>query len=647
MRTIRRFGLFLRATSPVLLGFRSTDLLRVPEDKQSSPHCLVRADIREKASVQKILYIAFAFCLVTRIASPAQTFSTLADFDYTDGASPRSSLAQGTDGNLYGTTIVGGANGLGTVFKITPTGTITTIYSFCSQTQPYCGDGYLPYGGLVQGRDGNFYGTTSEGGVNGLQYGTVFKVTPSGALTTLYSFCPQSGCPDGENPNAGVVQGSDGDFYGTTVSGGAYGSNAGTVFRMTPSGTLVWVYSFCANLPCADGRSPYAALVQASDGNFYGTTSAGGSNQLCDNGCGTIFKITPSGTLTTVHNFCTLTSCADGYLPYAGLVQAADGNLYGAASNSGEGGAGTVFKITLSGNLTVVYTFCSLTGCSDGETPYAGPVQGIDGNFYGTTESGGNGGLGTVFKLTPSGTLTRLHSFDGNDGELPFAGLVQASDGNLYGTTSFGGSQGDGGVCPSGCGTVFKVTGLPRSTTSVTSAPNPSMSGQLVTITATVGPAGPPMPTGTVSFTSNGTAIPGCTSVLLGSSLTAVCMTSTLAVGTDAIVATYSGDGNYSGSSGMLSQIVNPLPVAVQFVPVTPCRVYDSRPSHGGTGAIQGGTSQDFNLPQLSQAGPCASTGLDLSLATVYSLNITVIPHGSLGYLTLWPTGKVNPRCPR
>ena len=152
------------------------------------------------------------------------------------------------------------------------------------------------------------------------------------------------------------------------------------------------------------------------------------------------------------------------------------------------------------------------------------------------------------------------------------------------------------------------------------------------------------MPSGTVSaLTSNGTAIPGCTSVLLGSSLTAVCMTSTLAVGTDAIVATYSGDSNYSGSSGMLSQIVNPLPVAVQFVPVTPCRVYDSRPSHGGTGPIQGGTSQDFNLPQLALSGPCASTGLDLSSAAVYSLNITVIPQGTLGYLTLWPTGEGRP----
>ncbi len=604
-----------------------------------------------RGSFSRLVTIIVVFCAATAISLPAQTLTTLHNFaGYpNDGASPYARLVQATDGSFYGTTYAGGASGncqggCGTVFRITPGGTLTTLHSFDWY------DGASPSAALVQGTDGNFYGTTYGGGVNHY-YGTVFKITPSGTFTSLYSFCTQANCADGAMPYAGLVRATDGNFYGTTLEGGSnngcsLGSGScGTLFKITPGGTLTTLYSFCAQPGCADGGNPYAGLVQASDGNFYGTTFGRGAN-----GYGTVFKSTPSGALTSLYSFCAQANCADGQYPYAGLVQGTDGNFYGTTPEGGGGAyhlGGTVFKVTPSGTLTTLYNFCSLPGCADGDSAHAALVQATDGNFYGTTGGGGaycipNSGCGTVFKITPSGSLTTLHSFDGSDGKGTSAGLVQATDGNLYGTTAYGANP----ACTAGlggCGTVFRLTGPPPSTTSVTSSPNPSMSGQLVTITATVGPAGPPMPTGTVSFTSNGTAIPGCTSVLLGSSLTAVCTTSTLAVGTDAIVATYSGDSTYGGSSGMLSQIVNPLPVAVQFVPVTPCRVYDSRPSHGGTGPIQGGTSQAFNLPQLSQSGPCASTGLDLSSAAVYSLNITVIPHGSLGFLTLWPTGEGQP----
>jgi uncharacterized protein (TIGR03437 family) len=229
---------------------------------------------------------------------------------------------------------------------MTPGGTLTTLYAFCSQAN--CSDGQEPGAGLIQASDGNFYGTTSLGGIfpndalsgapNG--YGTVFKITPGGALTTLYRFCSMGGsCADGEDPSGALIQASDGNFYGITLGGGAnarpYG---GTVFKITPGGTLTTLYSFCALANCADGNSPYAGLIQASDGNFYGTTSGGGAH-----GYGTVFRITPGGTLTTVDSF----DGADGASPLAGLIQASDGNLYGTTYEGGAYGSGTVFKLTL------------------------------------------------------------------------------------------------------------------------------------------------------------------------------------------------------------------------------------------------------------------------------------------------------------
>ena len=391
--------------------------------------------------------------------------------------------------------------------------TLTTLYAFSISS-----DGAYPYAGLVQGTDGNFYGTTSAGGAyylcNQSPYicGMVFKITPAGTLTNLYDFCFWGACGDGATPFAGLVQATDGNFYGTTEQGGSgcYPWGCGTVFKITPAGTLTTLHRF----DVTDGAFPYAGLVQATDGNFYGTTFQGGgaSGNCGDFGCGTVFKITAGGTLTTLHSFCTQTNCPDGAEPYAGLVQATEGNFYGTTQYGGTSGncggynCGTVFKITAGGTLTTLHSFEG----TDGAVPLATLVQATDGNFYGTTLYGGTSGncgadrCGTIFKITPAGTLTMLHSFDDTDGSAPYGALIQATDGNFYGTTEGGNSGGHYDVF----GTVFSLTGpgpqLIPTTTVLMTAPNPSNLGQAVTMTATVTAQDGSIPTGTVVFESNG-----------------------------------------------------------------------------------------------------------------------------------------------
>jgi len=379
----------------------------------------------------------FAGFLSLALSLSAQTLTTLHSFDSTDGSRPAAGLVQATNGGLYGTTEYGGANTYGTVFKITRSGALTTLHNFDDT------DGAASVAPLVQATNGNLYGTTSGGGV--MFAGTVFKITPSGTLATLYSFAPE---PDGNEPFAGLVQATDGNLYGTTAYGGP--ENDGTVFKITPSGTLTTIYNFCSQSNCTDGNESFAPLVQAIDGNLYGTTINGGTV-----GGGTIFKITPSGTLTTVYNFCSQVSCADGASPYAGLVQAANGDFYGTTDVDGANGEGTVFKITSGGTLTTLHSFDG----TDGFIVQAGLVQATDGNFYGTTEQGGADSGGTIFKITPSGTLTTVYNFCSQtsctDGSHPYAQLVQATDGNLYGTTYYGGTS---VACTAGCGTVFGLS---------------------------------------------------------------------------------------------------------------------------------------------------------------------------------------------
>jgi uncharacterized repeat protein (TIGR03803 family) len=423
---------------------------------------------------------------ITQLASfaGADSVTTLFSFNGTDGAGPQGPLAQGLDGNFYGTTAFGGAeHGGGNFFKITPAGDETVLYDFCSQ--PSCTDGVEPFGNLVLAANGNFSGMTRTGGlpdcVAGQGCGTLFEITPTGKLTTVHSFCSQTNCADGGFPTW-LVQGTDGSFYGTTSFGGD-GAECiggpkdekfcGTVFKLTPTGKLTTLHSFCSETNCTDGAQP-SSLLQAANGNFYGTTLAGGTNAVspCNGGlqpgCGTIFEITPGGKLTTLYNFCSQANCADGLSPNS-LMQGSDGKFYGTTTEGGncdsESCGGTAFVITPAGKLTTLHGFCAETNCFDGASP-VGLLQATDGNFYGTTTGGGGaGGGGTVFEITRAGNvIAPLYSFCSYEscesGYYPNL-LVQATNGSFYGTTAGGGAITCGGKYP--CGTVFSLSlGLGR-----------------------------------------------------------------------------------------------------------------------------------------------------------------------------------------
>jgi uncharacterized repeat protein (TIGR03803 family) len=228
----------------------------------------------------------------TTLGSSAQTFATLATFNRANGLAPVS-VVQGFDGNFYGTTTGGGPYRSGTVFKITSSGALTTLYSFCALAT--CADGSFPESGLVLATDGNLYGTTSDGGFDNA--GTFFRVTRAGKLTTLYSFCGKIYCTDGLHPFGPLIQATDGNFYGTTEFGGTY--DYGTVFKMSAHGAPTILYNFCHTTKCPDGAVPNGQLIQSADGNIFGTTTSGGGPQFG----GTVFRMTPAGKLTTLTAF--------------------------------------------------------------------------------------------------------------------------------------------------------------------------------------------------------------------------------------------------------------------------------------------------------------------------------------------------------
>ncbi|HVI07807.1 MAG TPA: choice-of-anchor tandem repeat GloVer-containing protein [Candidatus Binatia bacterium] len=392
---------------------------------------------------------AFVFCFATLVPASSQiTYTTLATLDPTTGLQPFGPLVQALDGNLYGTTLVGGINCspftiCGTIFKITSAGTLTNFYNFCSL--PNCTDGGGPQSGLLQALDGNLYGTTTYGGIGGenSSHGTLFKIDPAGSLSTLYMFCALPNCVDGEEPRGNLIQALDGNFYGTTFAGGAF-AGAGNIFRLTTaSGNLRQLYNFCSQPGCADGSNPTAALLQAPDRNFYGTTEYGGTY-----GYGTIFKLVPGGALTTLYSFCPQqqTDCPDGQYPSTGaLALSSDGGFYGTTQAGGAYGQGTAFRISRDGALITLHSFCRglLPFCPDGAEPLSGVIQATDGNFYGIAHEGGSpSGGGLIFKMTPQGSVSVVYDFcsrtNCTDGLYPQAGLVQATDGSLYGTTISG-----------------------------------------------------------------------------------------------------------------------------------------------------------------------------------------------------------------
>jgi len=389
--------------------------------------------------IHRLLSTCFALTFLFANAAHAQTETSLYNFmNTTDGAASQAPLILASDGNFYGTTSDGGTGGddgmsnEGTVFRITPAGVFTTIYRFCSVGS--CTDGVEPVAGLIEAADGNLYGTTFGGGAYG--GGVIFKISAAtGAFSVFYNFCKLASCADGAYLDDAIIQGSDGNFYGTTVTGGT--KNLGVVFKLTPAGVLKVLYNFCSLANCTDGDEPTSGLVQGSDGNFYGATALFSSN-----GNGTVFQITPAGVLTTLHNFCSSANCTDGQDGSSNLVQAGDGNFYGITSSGGSTGYGVAFRISSAAQYSVIHNFCADPDCLDGRNA-GGLLLATDGNFYGTTLLGGAGGgeagSGIAFQLSTSGAFASIYSFCSAagcaDGAEPADSLIQGSDGNFYGTT--------------------------------------------------------------------------------------------------------------------------------------------------------------------------------------------------------------------
>ena len=352
---------------------------------------------------------AVAFATVAQ----AQTFTDLFDFDGTGHgccSTYPGVLAQGRDGNLYGTAISGGANGRGAIYKITQSGTITDLHDFNIT------DGSGPQGGLSLGLDGNLYGSTNGGGTG--SGGTVFKITPAGVHSVIYNFVSSA---TGGFPRNSPVQGPDGKLYGTTAIGGA------VIYKLTTAGAFTKLATL--GLEC-DGP-----LTVGTDGKFYGITNIGGTSNR-----GSVFSVTTTGVLKTVYSFDDPT----GALPYGPIMQSADGNFYGTASVGGTLAAGVVYKLTPAGVYSVLHNFDNSTR-ANGITPTTGLVQGSDGYLYGVTSGGGASLSGTIFKIKTDSTLfSVIHSFDGAHGSTPYSQPLLHTNGKIYGLTYQGGAHNDG-----------------------------------------------------------------------------------------------------------------------------------------------------------------------------------------------------------
>ncbi len=386
--------------------------------------------MEHRRTVLSMIAVALLFAVV---AASAQTYTKLNTYPIGAGAysgvgAPQV-MSQGQDGDLYSTIQNDGTHNVGTVYKMTTAGALTTVYNFCSLTS--CTDGGYPNGGVTLGFDGNFYGTTQGGGTHAA--GTVFKVTPTGTLTTLWNFANGTddsvpiyttlqgqdgnmygvsvgqyntqygaffkispsgvfkalrdlGYTNGADPNL-PTQGTDGNFYGTTQFGGDPTCKCGVVYKLTAAGAITVLHAF-KGYP-TDGNRPIGVLVQGTDGNFYGTTYRGGAN----NG-GSVFKITPAGVSTLLYSFNFSSGYLDAQLPVAGLTLGADGNFYGVGTAGGSKNAGAIFKITPAGSESILYNFCSVS-CSDGFGPATPLVLHTNGKFYGNTN--GNSLGGSVF----------------------------------------------------------------------------------------------------------------------------------------------------------------------------------------------------------------------------------------------------------
>jgi uncharacterized repeat protein (TIGR03803 family) len=377
------------------------------------------------ASRFQVLAVLIIIVTLSATAVHAQTYTDLYNLGSNSGdpANPAwiGLFAQGRDGNLYSTTTDGGLNLEGAVFRLSPSGTMTRLWSFDGTNA--LNSGAYPDSGLTLGTDGNFYGTTFAGGSAGA--GTVFKITASGKITTLHSF---NGCSEGSNVYTPLVQGFDGNFYGTASDGGC--EVFGTVYKITPSGTLTVIYTF----PGTSGLAYPQAITLGTDGNFYGTTLG------ATGGYGAVFKVTPQGKLTVLHTFTDF-----GQTPKGMIIQANDGNFYGTTEKGGVNGFGAVYRMTPAGGFTILHSFSETDAM--GLFPVAGLVQATDGKFYGV--SGSNTSSGVVFQITSTGTFTVLFNLTNTaglyPGQNPQVAMYQNTNGTLYGDT-YGGGSGGGGV---------------------------------------------------------------------------------------------------------------------------------------------------------------------------------------------------------
>ena len=409
-----------------------------------------------RTTPRRYAWVALTFLCATACATSQTTWSEslLYSFNGASGRNPSGGVIQASDGNFYAAVNTGGANNEGAIVQITPAGVASTIYSFCAQTN--CMDGSSPEG-LIEGPDGNFYGTTGSGGTaTGSGQGVAYKVTPGGVETVLHVFCSTDSvtCADGEGPASALALGADGNLYGTTVSHGVNGTaiEGGTLFQLTPSGTLTVIYSFCALANCADGNEPYGAPVQGADGNFYGTTVGGGAKRD-----GVIYQITPAGVLTVLHSFCVVSGCPDAYDTNNQLVEGPSSTFYGDGFQGGSYGNGSLYSITTAGAFTTLYSFCAASSstCSDGSGPAGGVILGSDGNLYGSTTSGGADTDGVAFQATTAGSVNTIYNFASvePDAVEPFGPMLQDSNGSFEGT-SMGGGTGSAGA-------VYSLVGSP------------------------------------------------------------------------------------------------------------------------------------------------------------------------------------------
>ena len=594
----------------------------------------------------------------------AGTLTNVHTFLNAEGFHPAGRLLEGTDGNFYGTTY--GYPGGGAVFRIDPSGSLTALHTFTGT------DGAQPFGGLIEGTDGALYGTTQNGGEN--NKGTVFRVTSAGAFSTLHSFAGI----DGDLPIAGVIQADDGHFYGTTSGCGA--NSYGTVFRMTASGTVTTLHAFAND---TDGRTPMASLIQGTDGDFYGTTLYGGTG-----GFGTVFRVTSSGTLTTLYNF---DLGGSGGNPYAALMQSADGNFYGTTFDGGAGGSGTIFRITPSGTLTTLHSFTD----ADGRYPNAELIPSADGNLYGTTSAGGEFTAGTVFRITPSGAMTTLHSFAGAEGGGPDAGLMRASNGNFYGTTFGGGTWlggvvfrlsgfclppvvgNNGPVCEGQAlqlsasdvpGATYSWTG-PNGFTSAERNPEilaaPSSASGIYSVTVLVdGCLSPPAMTSVIvrpepsaaiaapastcpNFSGNGASVPsagagatyawtiGNGTITSGSGTSAIAFTAGPSGSVQLEVTVTDANGCVSIGSASVSITAGPE-CPSHFFTVTPCRLADTRDPPGASGGppLSPGSPRTFPVTGLCNVP---------STATSVAIMLAVVSPGDGGDIRLYPAGASPP----